>query len=62
MVLGPMIHTVFIILNNNNNNTFEPGSQSPVSAMSAICNCNTNHITITTKTNTNTNSNIPYLH
>ena len=48
---------VFVI-NNNNNNTFEPGSQSPVSAMSAICNCNTNSIT----TNTITNSNIPYLH
>ena len=39
---------VFVIINNNNN-TLEPGSQSPVSAMSAI-------------RNTNSNTNIPYLH
>ena len=48
MVLEIMIHTDFIFINNNNN-TFDPGSQSPVSAMSAIRNCKTN-------------SNIPYLH
>ena len=39
MVLGFMINMVLIIINNNNN-TFEPGSQSPVSAMSAIRICN----------------------
>ena len=50
MVLGSMIHMVLIIIIINNN-TFELGSQSPVSAMSAIRN-----------TNSNTNSNIPYLH
>ena len=34
MVLGFMINMVLIIINiNNNNNTFEPGSQSPVSAI-----------------------------
>ena len=53
MVLGSMIHMVLIIIVVNilNNNTFKPGSQSPVSAMSAVCNMNSN-----------TNSNIPYLH
>ena len=41
---------VFVInIINNNNNTLEPGSQYPVSAMSAI-------------RNTKSNTNIPYLH
>ena len=48
MVLWTMFFMVFVIINYNNN-TFEPGSQSPVSAMSAI-------------RNTNSNTNIPYLH
>jgi hypothetical protein len=54
-----MINMVLIIIINNNN-TFEPGSQSPASAMSAICNCNTIANIVTT--NTITNSNIPDLH